>query len=92
MTEGSVWRLIQRKPDSVSRNPPSKEQEEYCDKSSGQHVQRPGDEGGPGASGKLQSLAQMEVGVYMLWGSSEQLVEGRLLKRDETRDGSRSQN
>lgn len=52
----------------------------------------PGTRGGPGASGKLQSLAQMEVGVYMLWGSSEQLVEGRLLKRDETRDGSRSQN
>lgn len=46
VTEGSVWRLIQRKPDSVSRNPPSKEQEDYCDKSSGQHVQRPGDEGG----------------------------------------------
>lgn len=37
-------------------------------------------------------LAQSEAEVCMLWDSSEQLVEGRLLKKDETRDGSRSQN
>lgn len=52
----------------------------------------PGKEGEPGAFGKRNHLAGTEVGVCMLWGSSEQLVEGRLLKKDETRDGSRSQN
>lgn len=51
-----------------------------------------GQERGSGAFGKLQTvLAQVEGGIYGLWGRSEQLVEGRL-KEDETGDVGRSQN
>ena len=49
-------------------------------------------ERGSGAFGKLQTvLAQVEGGIYGLWGRSEQLVEGRL-KEDETGEVGRSQN
>lgn len=57
-------------------------------------MQRPRDEREDqvGAFGKLQAvLAQVEGGIYGLWGRSEQLVEGRL-KEDETGDVGRSQN
>lgn len=55
-------------------------------------MQRPREERESGAFGKLQTvLARVEGGIYVLWGRSEQLVEGRL-KKDETGDVGRSQN